>query len=230
MTDSHLWVIIPAAGVGRRMQSEVPKQYLPLNGATVLERTLQIFLLHPQVRRVYVVLHANDSDWTQLGCAEHPLIETVTGGAERIHSVMQALHALQDVAASNDWVMVHDAVRPCLTLGQLNNLLQTIADHPVGGALAVPVHDTLMQGDHWQRVVTPVPRDNVWQVQTPQVFRYAKLLAALNKVMADGKMVTDDASALHYVGEEVLLIAGNRANIKITWPEDLLLAQKILQE
>lgn len=220
------WVIVPAAGRGQRMGAEQPKQYLPLLGRTVLEWSLQPFIDRADVAGIVVVLGAGDRWFPMLSLAGG--LRTAIGGAERADSVRAGLRAL-DEAAENDWVLVHDAARPCLRSEDLDALIGTLADEPVGGLLASPLTDTLKQADAGQKVSATLPRAHLWRALTPQMFRYGVLDAALQQAQQRGMAVTDEAAAVEQLGQAPRLIAGHADNIKITLPEDLVLAEAILR-
>jgi len=222
MSDSvpvRHWVVIPAAGSGSRMGAEVPKQYLALGDETVLAQTLRRFVSHPAVTGMVVVLAPGDPYWSAIDPSLRAAVETVDGGAERADSVRRGMAALTGRAADGDWVLVHDAARPCLRRDDLDRLLTTLADDPVGGILAVPTGDTLKRAAAGIITAT-VPRTDLWHAQTPQMFRFGVLRAAL----ADAGEVTDEALAVERAGHAVHLVEGHADNLKITRPEDLALA------
>lgn len=219
------YAIVPAAGSGARFGAEKPKQYLDLLGRPLIFHTLAALTAHPAIERVWVVLAPDDPwwprhDWSELG----PKLETVRcGGATRAESVGNGLKAA--LAADDDWILVHDAARPCLSRQMLDVLCDELADDPVGGILAVPVADTLKRADGQQRVAATEPRDGLWQAQTPQMFRYGRLVEALNKHNA----VTDEAGAIEALGLKPKLVRGDSTNLKVTFPADLALAAMILR-
>ena len=221
------YAIVPAAGSGSRFGAEKPKQYLELLGRPLIYHTLQALTAHPDIARVWVVLAPDDPwwpqyDWSPLG----PKLETVRcGGATRAESVNNGLQAAAMVAADDDWVLVHDAARPCISAAMLDALLSELASDPVGGILAVPVADTLKRADGSQRVAATEPRDGLWQAQTPQMFRYGKLVEALERC----RDVTDEAGAIETMGLQPRLVRGDSTNLKVTYPTDLALAAMILR-
>ncbi len=229
MTEATCWALIPAAGAGRRMGSATPKQYLDLAGWPVLEHSLRLFLDHPRIRGLAVALDPADERWEGLPSASHPAILRVPGGGERCHSVLNALEALAGRAGEDDWVLVHDAARPCLRREDLDRLITVLARHPVGGLLGVPVRDTMKAVDACGEVLNTVPREGLWHAYTPQMFRRGPLRQALRQAIAAGRLVTDDASAMEIAGFRPLLVEGHADNIKITRPEDLALAHFHLQ-
>lgn len=226
MNDARYWALIPAAGTGKRLGSAIPKQYLPLVGRPVIAHTLDMLLQHPCIAGAVVVVDDKDQWWSEVAAS---LITTkplwrATGGAERCHSVLNGLAVLQQQANHTDWVVVHDAARPCLTAEDLNRLLVDLADDPIGGLLAAPVRDTLKQADAAGRVATTVDRSHLWHALTPQMFRLGMLHSALQAALAGGLLVTDEAAAMEAAGFAPRLIAGRIDNLKITRPEDLALA------
>lgn len=229
MTDVNYWVVIPAAGKGRRMGSDVPKQYLPLSGRTVIECTLERLLFHPAIDGVYVALDQRDVRWETTEYAHHPDIIRVSGGEERAHSVLHALEALQQRAAPDDWVLVHDAARPCVRRSDIDALISQAGKHPVGGVLGVELHDTLKRTDDSNHIEATVDRTGLWRAFTPQMFRLGELSRALTQALAAGALVTDEASAIEWAGQRPLMVRGHPDNIKITQPEDLELASFFLQ-
>jgi 2-C-methyl-D-erythritol 4-phosphate cytidylyltransferase len=227
MSSVRHWALVPAAGVGKRMGSAIPKQYLPLVGRPVIAHALATLLNHPRIAGVVVAIGAEDEWWptvaADLTAVKPP--QVVVGGAERCHSVLNGLEALREWAAPSDWVLVHDAVRPGLAAGDLDRLLTELVDDPVGGLLAVPVRDTLKQADDAGRVAVTVDRSRLWHALTPQMFRLEMLHAALRAVLARGLLVTDEAAAMEAAGFAPRLVEGRADNLKITRPEDLALAE-----
>ena len=221
------FAIVPAAGSGSRFGAEKPKQYLDLLGRPLIFHTLKALTACPDIERVWVVLAPDDPwwprfDWSELGAK----LETVRcGGATRAESVTNGLQAAAMVAADDDWVLVHDAARPCISATMLDALFADLAQDPVGGILAVPVADTLKRADTEQRVAATEPRDGLWQAQTPQMFRYGLLGDALQKC----RDVTDEAGAVEALGLKPKLVRGDATNLKVTYPADLALAAMILR-
>ena len=230
MTETPCWVVIPAAGAGRRMGAAIPKQYLDLAGLPVLEHSLRLFLDHPRIRGLAVALDPTDERWDGLPSARHPVVLRVPGGSERCHSVLNALDALAGRAERDDWVLVHDAARPCLRRADLDRLIATLDGHPVGGLLGIPVRDTMKAADAGGEVQRTVPREGLWHAFTPQMFRLGPLQEALTRALAAGQLVTDDASAMELAGLRPLLVEGHADNLKITRPEDLPLAHFYLTQ
>ena len=227
MSDARYWALVPAAGIGKRMGTAIPKQYLLLAGRPVITHTLETLLRHPGLAGVVVAIGAEDEWWPEVAAglgADKPL-HVVTGGAERCHSVCRGLDALRGLAAPDDWVLVHDAARPCLGVADLERLMVTLADDAVGGLLAVPVRDTLKQADSAGRIATTVDRAALWHALTPQMFRLGLLHEALCAALARGLLVTDEAAAMEAAGFAPRLVEGRADNLKITRPEDLALAE-----
>lgn len=225
---TRYWVVIPAAGVGARMQADRPKQYLPLCGRTVIEQTLSCFTSHPAIAGVVVALSEGDPYWGKLHIGSSVPIYQARGGQERCHSVLNALQLLREIASNDDWVLVHDAARPCLSRGDIDKLLDQLANDEVGGILAVPVRDTMKRADNAQRIRHTEDRANLWHALTPQMFRLHILEQALSRALDEGFLVTDEASAIEHAGLQPKLIEGRGDNIKVTRPEDLALAEFFL--
>jgi 2-C-methyl-D-erythritol 4-phosphate cytidylyltransferase len=229
---SQYSVVVPAAGIGKRMKIDCPKQYLRIAGKTIIEHTLTNLLEHSQVKRVIVVLNPNDKLFAQLPIANHPCIEVVEGGKERCDSVLAGLNFLPD---DEEWVLVHDAARPCFAKTDLTALLQLAEQGDSGGILASPVRDTMKRGVNvkikGQNMVKKTEsRENLWHALTPQFFKLVMLKKALNAANKTHTHITDEASAIEQLGEKVMLVQGCASNIKITQPEDLLLAEFYLTQ
>lgn len=229
---NEVWVVIPAAGVGARMQADRPKQYLPLLGKTVLEHTLACFTGHPAVAGMVLALHPQDPYWPQLGVVL-PHLHTVAGGKERADSVLNALDYLATglQLPAHTPVLVHDAARPCLRRADLDTLLAAGWEEAGGAILATPVRDTMKRAQSGTgRIAHTEPRDGLWHALTPQLARLGVLRTALRHALQQGLAVTDEASALEQAGWHPLLVEGDARNIKITRPADLGLAAFFLQE
>ncbi len=232
MTEaSTYWAVVPAAGVGKRMRARRPKQYLQLAGSSVLERTLSRLLQADVFQGIAVAVSSGDPYWPELAVSGNPLVITAEGGRERANSVLNALQALHGQASDNDWVLVHDAARPCLTTSDIHLLIETLQDEPVGGILALPSPDTLKHVEDGSITAT-IDRSRVWRALTPQMFRYGMLRAALQSAAAGEQRgaVTDEASALEMQGLQPKIVEGRSDNIKITRPEDLALANFYLEQ
>ena len=224
MTSSpRVFVIVPAAGRGLRFGSPQPKQYLPLAGVPVLARTLQR-LDDLGARAIAVGVAAQDPYWPELRLSLTTPLLTFTGGAERALTVLNGLATLTDQAAEDDLVFVHDAARPCVRGSDLRRLYEAALDAPDGALLARPVADTVKRGGA-EGITATIDRRDLWLAQTPQVFRFGRLQAALASAVAAQALVTDEASAIERMGGRPRLVAGHQDNIKITTPEDLVLAE-----
>lgn len=225
-----LWVVLPAAGVGRRMGSSIPKQYLDLAGRAVIDHTLDLFVEDDRIRGVVVALGADDGYWNDTANAGHPKVARAPGGAERCHSVLNALKTLDGVADVADWVLVHDAARPCLRPVDLHRLIDELLDDEVGGLLGIPVRDTMKRANGGERIDATVDRSALWHAYTPQMFRLGLLRHALEEALDANDLVTDDASAIERLGHAPRLVEGHADNLKITRAEDLPLAHFYLQQ
>jgi len=221
--------VVPAAGSGRRFGAAIPKQYLPLHGKTVLEHSLQLLLGVQRLQRIVVVVHPHDQHWRKLPIFDDPRIVTAEGGEERCHSVLNGLQRLAALSDVSEWVLVHDVARPCCPIADIERLLDQLAQHPVGGLLAVPASDTIKRVDAARQITETVDRAWLWQAQTPQLFRYRLLLDALSHCVGLGMTVTDEAQAVEALGWQAQVVEGSKRNIKITRPEDLALAEFFLQ-
>ena len=220
----RVFVIVPAAGRGLRFGSPQPKQYLPLAGAPVLAHTLRR-LDDLGARAMAVGLAAEDPYWPELRVSLNTPLVTFTGGAERALTVLNGLAALSDQAADDDLVFVHDAARPCVRSSDLRRLHEAALDAPDGALLARPVADTVKRGGAQAEIMATIDRRDLWLAQTPQVFRFGRLKAALASAVASHELVTDEAGAIERMGGRPRLVAGHQDNIKITTPEDLVLAE-----
>jgi 2-C-methyl-D-erythritol 4-phosphate cytidylyltransferase len=223
---SRHFALVPAAGSGSRMGDALPKQYLSLAGRPLIFHTLSVLCAHSGIEAVFVVLAVEDGhwkrhDWAALGPKLQPLF---CGGRTRADSVLNGLKAISRTAGPEDWILVHDAARPCLAPHHLDALLREVAEDEVGGILAVPVADTLKRADADQRIAATVPRERLWQAQTPQMFRYRLLRKALER----SREVTDEAGAVEALGLAPKLVAADATNLKVTFPLDLQLASWIL--
>jgi 2-C-methyl-D-erythritol 4-phosphate cytidylyltransferase len=219
-----IWAVVPAAGVGRRAGLDLPKQYAVLAGRPLLAWTLQRLLAHPRVAGAMVVLAGDDKHWPGWPAVAGKPVRTCTGADDRAGSVRAGLAALAGEVAVADWVLVHDGARPCLALDELDALIVQGCSHPVGALLALPVTDTLKQANARAESIGSLPREQAWRAQTPQLFRYGELCAALDRARADGVAVTDEAGALERLGRLPLLVPGRAGNLKVTTADDLDLA------
>ncbi|MCH8959567.1 MAG: 2-C-methyl-D-erythritol 4-phosphate cytidylyltransferase [Proteobacteria bacterium] len=232
MNEPRFWLVVPAAGTGRRLGAELPKQYQEIGGRCMLAHALQAFADWGNLSGT--VLAIDDGDrWFAGISGQLPLpVRTVAGGAERMHSVINAVQALQDEASEHDWVLVHDAARPCLCVDDLRRLLtESTGADGTGGLLASRVMDTLKKASgvgSQARAVSTMARQGLWQAMTPQVFPYGLLRRALEAARKAGKVLGDEAAAMELAGHRPLLVEGRRDNIKVTQPADLALAEAIL--
>ena len=276
------WLVMPAAGVGRRFGENIPKQYANLHGRTVMEWSLAPFLYDSRCLGVVVVLGHNDVYWPSVAkrlpdvtditrasgpgiaaaladatrVAERaaarsggadtegftdpglslptipavtlPKVTTTQGGGERSHSVRNGLAALAGRAAADDWVLVHDAARPCVARQDVDRLLDRVQSHAVGGILAAPASDTLKRTGENKEIIQTVDRTSLWRALTPQMFRYGRLCEALDKVHGEGRTPTDESQALESLGERPLVVEGSTTNLKITSADDLVIAVALL--
>ena len=221
--------LIPAAGHGSRYGGAVLKQYLPIAGKPVLAHAIRLFQFHPMISGITVVL-AEDDQWFE--SAVGPLsdvVETVLGGDTRAQSVRNGLKSLADRHSDSDWVLVHDAARPCLSPVSLDRLLEQGLQSADGAILAMPVGDTLKQAGDDQEIIATVERNGLWAAQTPQLFRIGALADAIDAAQRDGCEITDEASAMEFVGAKPKLVMGSVANIKITHSSDLAIAEALLK-
>lgn len=229
------WPILPAAGIGSRMQADRPKQYLSLGGQFLMDYTLNTLLTYPAFEQLVLVLSDDDAYWPHSQYYADPRIIRAAGGRERCYSVLNGLKAIQAKAKADDWVLVHDIARPCLQHSDLDKLLGELgmAASNDGALLAIPVRDTMKRGKqygHSSVVDHSVERIQLWHALTPQMFRYQNLYDALERCLAENREVTDEASAMEYCGYQPLLVEGRADNIKVTRPEDLALAEFFLQK
>jgi 2-C-methyl-D-erythritol 4-phosphate cytidylyltransferase len=275
------WLVMPAAGVGRRFGERIPKQYADLHGRTVMEWSMAPFLYDSRCLGLVVVLGPNDAYWPMVAArlpdvtgatrasaniaaaladatrvAERvaqraggddtdgftdpgltipsipavtlPKVTTTTGGGERSNSVRNGLRALAGHAAHDDWVLVHDAARPCVSRQDVDRLLDRVQTHAVGGILAAPAADTLKRAGENKEIIQTIDRTSLWRALTPQMFRYARLCEALDRAHGDGRTPTDEAQALEGIGERPLVVEGSTTNLKITSADDLVIAVALL--
>ena len=231
MNEVSIWVVVPAAGVGQRMQSTTPKQYLSLAGAPVLQITIDRLLSVTSISGLVIALQDDDQYWGDIKLTTEKPVLIASGGAERSDSVLKALQLLSeydDFDVEKDWVMVHDAVRPCVRETDLNLLIEKVAGNESGGLLAIPVRDTMKRQGETNTVVETVDRNGLWHALTPQLFPFKSLRNALTNAADLGLAITDESFAMEYAGFRPLLVQGHEDNIKITRPDDLRLAELYL--
>ncbi|WP_374990768.1 2-C-methyl-D-erythritol 4-phosphate cytidylyltransferase [Acinetobacter rudis] len=233
MTTPHqkstkLWAVIPAAGSGRRFSATDLKQYQIINDKTVLEHSIERLNVLPLDGYV-IAIAADDHVAKTLAFEKKEKSHFCQGGAERVHSVLNALNYLSTIGADEDWVLVHDAARPCVSSDCLNQLLDQAVQQQHSAILAIPVRDTLKRVEHTTRISATVSREQLWQAQTPQIAQLGILRKALQQALQDQIPITDEASALEHIQVPVHVVMGRADNIKITYPSDLDLAQLILK-
>jgi len=225
------YALIPAAGSGSRMGGAIEKQYMDLNSVPMIAHAMMVLAREPRLEKIFVVLSPTDKRWNNYAWQgwEERIEVLRCGGATRAETVLNGLDAIAKICAADDWVLVHDAARPCLPDEMLGKLLDEVADDPVGGLLAVPVADTLKRAApesvSGARVEATVPRAGLWQAQTPQMFRHGTLVQALRVAGSD---MTDEASAIEQLGLQPRLVESDSRNLKVTYPQDLELAGLIL--
>ncbi|MBK0003440.1 2-C-methyl-D-erythritol 4-phosphate cytidylyltransferase [Erwinia sp. S38] len=223
----HVIAVVPAAGIGSRMLSECPKQYLSIGNKTILEHSLDALLAHPAVTKAIVALSPDDVYFSRLPVANDPRIIQVVGGNQRADSVLAGLKAAENA----QWALVHDAARPCLHLNDLTRLLELTQRSEVGGILAAPVRDTMKRATGGAETIAhTVEREALWHALTPQLFPLALLRNCLERALREGASITDEASALEYCGYHPELVSGRSDNLKVTRPEDLALAEFYLTQ
>ena len=228
--ENQIWAIVPAAGIGSRMQANKPKQYLEIAGQAIIAMTLNQLLSTERFAKIVVALNENDSYWSTLGLRESTEISTVFGGETRMHSVLASLLSLRDLAKDNDWVLVHDAARPNISLQLINKLIISLQQDPVGGLLGLPVTDTVKQVSFSGKVETSLMREKIWLAQTPQMFRYGLLCDAIEDALQQGVILTDESSALERMGYQPKVVLGDIANMKVTTTEDLTTLLRFMSE
>lgn len=216
--------IVPAAGIGTRMNAGIAKQYLPINDNTVIGCALDALLTHSAISQVIVALHPNDNHFYHLPQANHPKLISVIGGEERVDSVLSALN----IIPKNTWVLVHDAARPCLTHIDIDKLLAVRNTYPHGAILASPVRDTMKRADSEHNIINTVERKLLWHAMTPQMFQSDELKINIERAINASINITDDASAMEWAGYHPYLVQGRIDNIKVTHPEDLAVASMFL--
>lgn len=230
-TSKKIIAVVPAAGVGKRMQSQCPKQYLTINNQTILEHTVFKLLSHPFIEHVVIVISEGDEYFQETRLTSHQHISVVDGGVERVNSVLAGLLSID--ADISPWVMVHDAARPCVDLGDISALILATQQHNCGGLLAAPVRDTMkksQKNDDVTLVDKTVEREDLWHALTPQLYRTVELISAITAALKNNLVITDESSAIEHAGYKSLLVEGKANNIKITRPDDLALATFILSQ
>jgi 2-C-methyl-D-erythritol 4-phosphate cytidylyltransferase len=224
------WAVIPAAGVGARMQAKtLPKQYYRIGEYSIIEHTLHPFLKYP-FQKIIVIIHKADIWWESLPPSFNPQIYTIEGGQTRAESVWNGLKALENFNVHlDDWVLVHDAVRPCLAFEKIKRFINEVKNEAVGALMAVPVRDTLKHVVNDNQVDRTISRDNIWQAQTPQMFRYSYLYEALKQCQLKNEHILDEASAIEKIGYQPKIVIGDISNIKLTYDHDIDLIDCLLR-
>ena len=227
-TQTKLWAVVPAAGSGSRFSKTELKQYQYIQDHTVLEHTVNR-LNSLDLAGCVLAIGAQDNFAKTLAFRHSDKLHFSLGGEERVHSVLNALIYLSEIAHEDDWVLVHDAARPCVTVNCLTKLVESAQHSNQSAILAIPVRDTLKQVAQQDQIEKTVSRELLWQAQTPQMAKLGVLKNAIEKALANDIVITDEASALEYVNEPVYVVQGRSDNIKITYTDDLELARLILQ-
>ncbi len=228
-TSMQYWAIIPATGVGNRMQADRPKQYLTLQGKTILEYTLDKLLGHPAVSGAVLILHSQDAYWTDLNYRHDKTLLIANGGEQRHHSVYNGLQVLQQHLQQDCYVLIHDAVRPFVRHQDLDILMKSVQAGDDGALLAAPVADTLKLVDESKMVSKTISRQGLWRAFTPQAFRLELIMQALQQVISSNQVITDDASAMELAGFHPQIVEADSMNLKITHPNDLVIAEWLLK-
>ncbi len=225
MNAFNLTAVIPAAGIGKRVGADIPKQYLQLLGKTIIEHSIEPFVCHPEINKVIVSIAENDCWFRRLAVAEHAKVEIVVGGKERVDSVLAALQAVNE----NDYVLVHDAARPCIQSSDINKLISSVLRSKQGAILASKVRDTMKRSSDCGLITETVDRENLWHALTPQMFRNKELISAIERA-GSPQNITDEASAMEMSGIAVNIVEGRSDNLKVTREEDLILAELYLSQ
>lgn len=225
MSELSFSVVIPAAGIGKRVGADIPKQYLTILDKTIIEHSIAPFLAHPDIKKVIVSIAKNDQWFKTLSVAQHPKLTIVEGGKERVDSVLNALRTL----SNNDYILVHDAARPCLQTSDIDKLISHARTTKTGAMLACRVRDTMKRTNQNNQIKHTVERQNLWHALTPQMFNNQLLITAISNI-DEQHLITDEASAIELAGGSVTIIEGRSDNLKVTQSEDLLLAEFYLSK
>ena len=231
ISNEHFVVIVPAAGVGKRMLASCPKQYLKINDETILEHTVQRLLSHKKISKIILALSDDDDYFLQTTLVNNPNVFRVSGGEERVDSVLNGLLEVDN--QKFPWVLVHDAARPCVTHQDIDQLIEQCLSQNAGGLLASPVVDTIKQCQRVgsvPEVSSTIDRSQLWHALTPQMYKTSELKQAIEQAQSKGMPITDESSAIEHAGLPSLLVSASRENIKITQPEDLALAAFYLEQ
>ena len=228
--DKQFVVIVPAAGVGKRMLASCPKQYLEINNQSILTHTTNRLLSHANIAKVIIVLSDDDAYFGQTELADNANIIRVSGGEERVDSVLNGLQVID--IEKYPWVLVHDAARPCVTHDDIDKIIDQCIANNCGGLLAAQVVDTIKENsqEHLNAVGSTIDRANLWHAFTPQMYKTVELKQAIEQALVKGLQITDESSAIEFAGLPSLLVLGRRDNIKITRPEDIALATFYLDQ
>ena len=221
---------MPAGGIGRRFSPKLPKQFFPLGQSNVAQHCLSRLLKVPKIDRLIVPCKIREKWWSSVPATINDRVELVEGGVDRAESVLNGLLALAKDATSSDWVLVHDIVRPCVTLDSIMKLRESVHRHPIGGILVSPISDTVKLISEHGQIKTTLDRRYCRLAQTPQMFRYGELLEAMEYTIKHKKAITDESSALEQLGKTIKVVEGRADNIKITYAEDLIFADAIIKE
>lgn len=224
------WCIVPAAGKGMRMGSDLPKQYLSIEGKTILEHSVERLASHSLIEKVVVVIDKDDLIWPQLLLVGHPKVIATRGGEERFYSVLNGLNMLENLADEEDWILVHDAARPCVRLSDISLLIESLSSaNESGGLLACPITDTVKKTNEDGVVEKTLDRNSLWRAMTPQMFKFGQLKKAINCAVEKKELITDESFAMELAGYKPRLVQGASDNIKITTRKDLSLARIIMR-
>jgi len=228
---SQFVAVVPAAGVGKRMKAQSPKQYLSIQDKTILEHTVAKLLSHHLISHVVVAISEGDEYFQDTSLVNNPYVSVVFGGKERVDSVLAGLKSLDQ--EQFPWALVHDAARPCVDLADISKLIEKTQQQQHGGLLAAPVRDTMKKSQSHSNsslVEKTVEREGLWHALTPQLYRTNELIDAIFQAQKNNDVITDESSAMEYAGYSSLLVEGRGDNIKITRPDDLALANFILSQ
>ena len=227
-SSPKFWCIVPAAGIGSRFSADIPKQFHQLDDQLVAQHTLSRLLKLSIIEAIYAPCDVGSAYWSRVPAASDGRVRLIGGGDNRAASVLNGLLAIQEFAAEDDWVLVHDMARPCVTPENIGQLIAALVGHSVGGILAAPINDTLKLIDSNKHIHETANRSLFRAAQTPQMFRYGLLFKAIKSMLEDNKIPTDEASAVEYCGHKALVVEGRQDNIKITKREDLAVAAAII--
>lgn len=232
ISTPNIWLVVPAGGVGQRMGGDLPKQYLPIQNLPIIEHTLKALCAIKSIDGLIMGLSASDNHWKD-NYAPTKLKLRVDAGKSRAQTVENCLHAISAFASFEDWVLVHDAVRPCIKPSEVEQLIEIVLKTGIGGILATPINDTIkrtiLNAQAQEKIECSIPRERLWRAMTPQMFKLGDLLKALKSARLNGLKISDEASAIEAMGEQPLLIACSPNNIKITTPDDLHFADMLLR-